>query len=155
MVIIDLDNCISNDEWRRSAILTDEKDMVVKYHRYQMLAAFDEAHNLDLIKPGVEVAILTSRPIFYKPITEEWLRRLEISPTIILMRDHGDLSSEPDLKRKQLIHLQKLCKESKRQGRGKKTINKAYDDRPDVVKMYRKKGIRAEVRAINARSENA
>ncbi len=142
-IIVDLDNCISDDEWRLEHIDHNEKEPFIKYHAYHSLAGFDKLRNNLLFKTNkCEVVILTSRPMMYAHVTMEWLKRNNIKPHAVLMRPSGDLSSSVDLKRKQLsllVHSHRI-KQSE--------IKCAYDDRIDVIDMYKAEGLAAQRMSI-------
>lgn len=141
--ILDLDNCIADDSHRIGAInwsLDGER----RYLDYHQLAAFDEIGNADLLETNEDIIILTGRPVTFCSMTMRWLRLKRVRWFHLLMRNEGDLRHSADLKRDQLRWLQdyysvSLC-----------DITSAFDDREDVVEMYKRAGIRrAEVRAIH------
>jgi hypothetical protein len=140
-VILDLDNCIADDGWRIPRIRWDRKDPMERYHEYHSLAGFDTVANTDLFEFGdPAVIILTARPVLYRSITEEWLRRNRISYHHLIMRNNHDHRSSLDLKRHMLHWLPDMY------GVPWKSIVAAYDDRDDIVEMYRKHHIDAHVR---------
>lgn len=143
-IILDLDNCIADDEWRIPRINWQHKDPMRRYHDYHSLSGFDRAGNKDLFqKTKHDIIILTARPVHYAPITMEWLNRQHIKPFALIMRNNDDHVPSVDLKRKQmgwLTHLYNI---------DVKDIVCAYDDRMDVVEMYLQHGVIAEVRSIH------
>ncbi|TXH50797.1 MAG: hypothetical protein E6Q97_19690, partial [Desulfurellales bacterium] len=143
-IILDLDNCIADDQWRIPRINWQHKDPMRRYHDYHSLSGFDRAGNKDLFhKTKHDIIILTARPVHYAPITMEWLNRQHIKPFALIMRNNDDHSPSVDLKRKQMGWLTHLY------GVDVKDIVCAYDDRMDVVEMYLNHGIIAAVRAIH------
>ena len=144
-IILDIDNTISNDAWRIPRINWKEPDPFQRYHEYHQLSSFDEAGNHDLFQGTPhEIIIMTARPVHYHAQTEEWLLRKGIDPAIILMRNTSDHVHSKELKRQQLLSLKAM------HGITREQIVCAYDDRQDVVDMYRRTlGIHAEVRRIH------
>lgn len=137
MIILDIDNCISNDEWRIGCIEWDAHGFA-RYHRYHSLAPWDECMQSRLFR-GKDCAVITARPEFYRHITFEWLRRAGVTILHLLMRGNEDHRPSVEVKRDRLQPLL----------RWKKEIEAAYDDNPAIVEMYRAHGINAEVRALH------
>lgn len=142
-VIVDLDNCIADDAWRIPQINWQKSDPLDRYHAYHALSGFDELDNADLLETGHDLIIFTARPVLYSPITEEWLRRRGVRYHHLIMRNNNDHRSSVDLKRQMLHWLPETYGVPWRQ------IAAAYDDRPDIVEMFRKHHIDAHVRAIH------
>jgi hypothetical protein len=143
-IILDLDNCISDDAWRIRYINWSEENPLRRYHDYHLLAGFDRVGNQELfINTPHNIIVLTARPLMYRAITEEWLRRARIVPAVLMMRDNDDHQHSRDLKRQQLKFVME------RYSVPAEAIACAYDDRPDVIDMYRELGVAAEVRFIH------
>lgn len=142
-VILDLDNCISNDLWRIPHIQMQHSDLTRRYHDYHSLSAFDEVGNHDLFETPHKIAILTGRPAHYKTQTIVWLVNNHIAFDHLIMRNNEDHSPSAVLKQKQLGWLIEYYDVRK------SDIVAAYDDRLDVVEMYRANGLTAYVRQIN------
>lgn len=140
--ILDLDNCIANDAWRIPRISWQHIDPDRKYHDYHMLAGFDEVGNEELFKGRSNIIIFTARPVLIRAMTEEWLRRKGVDYDILMMRNNGDHRKSVDLKMQQLHWLSQYSIELKQ-------IEHAFDDRQDVIDMYKKCGVPATVRAIH------
>ena len=147
-VIVDLDNCIADDAWRIPHIRWQKRDLNHRYHAYHLLAGFDECANEDLFVPArdgrEQLVVFTARPVMYRPITEEWLRRKNIPVVALLMRNDNDHRPSVELKRSMLLSLQELYSIPL------SSVTAAYDDRADVVAMFTHHGIRAQVRAIHS-----
>ncbi len=130
--ILDLDNTICNDSHRINKIDWQHKDPMRRYHRYHLLSAFDEPGNEDLFRECEHgLIILTARPAHYAELTYEWLKRNGVNYKFILMRNNDDHTSSVQLKHKQMTWLLGMydihpCE-----------LADAYDDREDVVAMYR------------------
>lgn len=143
-VILDMDNTISNDAWRIPRINWSLEDPSKRYHDYHSLSAWDEPGNTELfLNSQHNIAVFTARPIAYRAITEEWLKRAGVDYNILIMRNEGDHRHSRDMKRTQLHYLLAHYEI------GYDQIIAAYDDREDVVEMYRKFGISAHVRPIH------
>lgn len=145
VIILDLDNCIANDEWRIPSIDWNETNPTARYHTYHGLAPFDEICNTDLCDALVphDIVIFTARPSCYEAPTAEWLRRNGVNFNALFMRPNNNHTNSKVLKRMFLSALVNGY------GVNPGSIACAYDDREDVVEMYRKLGINAEVRKIH------
>jgi hypothetical protein len=144
-VIVDLDNCIADDAWRIPRINWQKANPTERYHDYHSLSGFDELRNEEILQDskGSLILVFTARPVQYRPITEEWLRRRKVPFQHLIMRNNNDHRPSLELKRHMLHWLPEVY--GVRWG----SITAAYDDRPDVVEMYLKHGIHSEVRAVH------
>jgi len=143
IIILDLDNCIANDEWRLPLIAWHATDLIERYHDYHMASIRDALGNHDLLDHEHAIVVMTSRPARYRQLTRQWLRDHQIAPLLLFMKEerHGERSVE--VKRnyvKEMFDLLSI---------GQSSVIMAYDDRPDVVEMYRALGLPATVRAIH------
>lgn len=142
--IIDLDNCIADDSWRIRHINWQKSNPMERYHDYHSLSGFDELCNRDIVDQiGVSNIIFTARPTMYRAITEEWLRRNGVQYKYIIMRNNNDHQHSAALKRQMFYWLPGLYDVAWTD------IVAAYDDRPDVVEMFRAHKIDAHVRSIH------
>lgn len=146
MIILDIDNCIADDEWRIPRIEWQFPVPLDRYRVYHELAPFDQCYNKHLFV-GEEAIIMTARPVMYRVATEEWLRRSGVNPVHILMRNNNDHRSSLAVKTQQLGWLL-----SGAYPVTKDQITKCYDDRADIVRMYRYFGLDAEVAFIHQTS---
>lgn len=146
-IILDLDNCIADDAWRIPHIHWQHRNPADRYHDYHALAAFDALGNEDLLfgaRAGAdEVVIFTARPVLYRAPTEEWLRRNRVPFKHLIMRNNNDHRPSLELKRTMLHWLPEVYDVPWA------SIIAAYDDRPDVVEMYRKHHVPGRLRAIH------
>jgi hypothetical protein len=129
--LLDIDNCISNDGWRIPLIDWSCKDPFHRYHEYHIRAPFDLLGNAGLIHPMVKLVFVTSRPVLYRGHTTEWLARRGISFDHLLMRNNDDHRTSVDVKRWQVQQL------VLHYGIPLRNILDAYDDRQEIVDMYR------------------
>lgn len=145
--ILDLDNTIANDEWRIPFIDWSAENKFDRYHKYHSLSAFDCAGNSRLFLnhsiEKLQFAVLTARPQFYQHTTEEWMRRVGLKPLALYMRPNDDHGSSKELKERQILSLLQCYSVPL------SAIECCYDDRLDVVEMYRGLGFKAEVRSIH------
>lgn len=142
MIILDLDNCIAHDAWRIPRInwrLTGD----ARYHDYHLLAPWDSVGNHELFE-GKRCAILTGRPVMFRAATLHWLTRAGVDVAALLMRNPNDSRSSAMVKRAQVIHLLAHYDVSF------EDIEAAYDDREDIVHMYREWGFKAEQRSLHS-----
>lgn len=141
--ILDLDNCISDDAHRIGAInwqLTGDR----RYNDYHQLAGFDTLANADLLETNEELIIITGRAVSYHALTARWLANNNVRFRHLLMRNNGDVNHAAEMKRWQLRWLLNLYDVRLAE------ITSAFDDREDVIKMYRAEGIvNAQVRAVH------
>lgn len=144
-VILDLDNCIADDAWRIPKINWQKSNPMERYHDYHSLSGFDRVGNVDLFEKhsAEKIIIFTARPVLYSAVTQEWLRRSKIDYEYLVMRNNGDHRHSLELKRTMLGWLPHVY------GVDLKEIAAAYDDRPDVVAMYKEEGIPAFQREIH------
>lgn len=127
-IILDLDGCIADDRHRQHLIKGNSWET---YHQ--------ECHKDKLINAGcIELCraleiiptIVTGRPRSVRSQTMTWLWDVAGLPEyVLLMRSDGDTSSAPDLKRKLIT------------GISSPNVICAFDDRPDVLGMYREYNI--------------
>ena len=144
VIILDIDNCIADDSWRIPRINWEAQDPLNRYHDYHSLSAFDTAHNHELyINTRCDIVIFTARPIMYRSITEEWLKRHGVGYQLLMMRDMDDHCHSVELKRKQLMAL--FNNTDIKAG----DIVGAFDDRPDVIAMYATFGIPSQVKSVH------
>ena len=144
VIILDIDNCIADDRWRIPFINWQTDNPVWRYHDYHSLSGFDMAHNHELyINTRHDIVIFTARPIMYQAITMEWLKRHGVGHQLLMMRDMDDHCHSVELKEKQLNALFANTNVKA------EDIVGAYDDRPDVVEMYKKFGIPAEIKFVH------
>ncbi len=129
MLIVDLDNCISHDQWRLGLIRWDTDNMFIRFHGYHAACVGDQPGNLHILtEPYV---IFTARPETYRRHTEQWLRQHKLTPYAVHMRRDGD--HRPSLIVKEEMTLKVI----------QHSITMAYDDRNDIVEMYQRHGIAA------------
>jgi hypothetical protein len=137
-ILVDLDNCLADDEWRIPYILWAKTNPFERYHQYHMLGAFDKAKNKEILK-GQDVIVMTARPVHYAAATVEWLRRHHIEYRHLMMRNDRD--HRPSHIVKQTM-LQALL-QNKEYEVELMAIKMAYDDHLGIVEMYRSNGLKA------------
>ena len=139
-VVFDLDNCLSNDEWRIQHINWHAKNLTERYDTYHSLAPFDEPGNMKVLRSWLDhkydLIILTARAARYDVATQCWLRKYDIPAAMICMRAADDFRPSEVVKREQLISLRI----------DPSNIAAAFDDRQRTVDMYRALGIERAVR---------
>ncbi len=135
-IILDIDGTIADDRWREDRIDLRMQGNS-RYHIYHMLAGFDKVMNKHLFEMSeFGIIIFTSRPLGYACITKEWLKRNLIRPESVMFRPQADLSNHRDLKKR---FLKTVIAEV-----GVDKIECAYDNRHEVVRMYKDCGVKAE-----------
>lgn len=152
VIICDIDNCIAHDEWRIPFINWAEADLDKRFHAYHTLSVQDEACTLWLSEAvqnleANHIHFFTARGTRYAAQTHHWLREVagfkpfEYS---LHMRNNADHRSSVLLKEEMLLNL------NHHDGVRRADIVAAYDDRADIVEMYRANDIRSEVRALHS-----
>jgi hypothetical protein len=154
IIILDLDNCIADDNWRHKFIREGEPDTDKKFHDYHSLALLDRPGNtilyfreywpLKISELNPAIVISTARPEAWRTMTQHWLdiNRIEINQ--LYMRADGDHRPATAIK---LDNLKKILSDY---GICAQQVIGAYDDRPDVIQMYRDAGIlNAQIKFIN------
>lgn len=156
-IILDLDNCIANDEWRVPLIRWD-KTGFERYHAYHAAAYYDEPrtgwilgalinHGVDVERVVVDAFVLTARPVVYRELTEQWLRKhlpLLVRLKGLLMRNHGNYCHSVDVKKEQVAQMLEHWDVDIGD------IIFAADDRSDVIEMYKGLGLRPLQQAIHS-----
>ena len=151
-IILDLDNCIADDAWRIQFIDWPQDNMFRRYHNYHMLAPFDKLRNETLFaNTDYNYWVFTSRPQFYHVTTMQWLIQNGLGDSNVMMR--------PDNFHGKTVQLKQIMLEQMLQHGGvdRKDIVCAYDDRNDIINMYKSLGVRAEqvkIHDINAHTAN-
>jgi hypothetical protein len=144
ILILDLDNCISDDEWRREFIDWSQTDTTLRYASYHDRCGQDQVGNRMLFDNNPhDIVVFTSRPERVRRITEEWLVKHIVPAQELFMRPDGDRRTSLLIKHDFLYQLLSL------HGLAFHDIGCAYDDHPEIVVMYRALGVAAECRAIN------
>ncbi len=151
-VVFDLDGCVSDDRWRQNLIPTpdvSDPDAINKaweaYHAdcdKDPILPSGGAILRDHIKQGHIILFCTGRTITVGERSAQWISaNFGISPAdfSILMRQVNDHRSAVDLKKE---FAEFIISNSQRNG---STVVAAYDDREDVVAMYRSLGLNAAV----------
>jgi hypothetical protein len=138
MIIVDLDNCISDDGWRIHLIDFSEQDFDKRHEKYHEKCHQDALRNAHLVRETDDILIFTSRPEKYRRLTEEWLAMNKIYYKQLVMRPQGNHDSSVALKEEMLVTSPYFTR-----------IVQAFDDRKDIVEMYINAGIDAAVVQIN------
>jgi hypothetical protein len=131
MILIDIDNCISNDAWRIPLIDWEASDPDQRFHAYHMASLLDAPANLHKLEGAEEVIALTAMPERYARVRRAWLK--EHAPAVgrVVMRPETDHRPSVELKRSMITYLvsQRLLRLDE--------VRAAYDDRPEIIAMYR------------------
>ena len=145
--IIDLDNTISDDEWRLEYIKEKAGNPDEMYDLYHSLCTWDLPYHKKLYEGRDDIAIFTSRPEKFEERTQRWLARWGISWAQLFMRPEGNLQSSPVLKMSFFYQLMAIEKYVPMRD------FEIFDDRLDVIKLFKMKGINANLKQINKRKE--
>jgi len=123
MIIVDIDNTISDARWRNEYAERKEWDI------YHSLSIHDKPINLHILEEDDSIFFLTGRPEKYRDITLKWMDKHLPKKTRykVIMRPESDFASAPKFKASIASYFNK--------------ITFAWDDREDVLEAYRKLGI--------------
>ncbi len=151
-VIFDLDNCLSDDRNRIPLIDWNAKTPSEKYAAYHARCGEDAPGNTRVYESWINKAdhtpiFLTARPTSVRENTESWVdNELDgdaLGRGLLLMRENADQRPSVEVKRSQLRLLSKVYNVNP------ESIAHAYDDRPEIVEMYKSEGIQATVLSIH------
>jgi len=151
-VIVDIDNCISDDRWRLKYLdaIYAEHGLGIgigKWHVYNSLAPYDEpANQLKFLKEMTSlndppVIFSTARPEIYRVATQLWLERhfgKIINFGALMMRQSSDTRIAAEVKRDNMfvaLRELKLPPDTRQ-------ILKAYEDDHQTQAMYLAEGIK-------------
>ena len=149
--IWDLDNCLSDDRGRIRLIDWSQDNPDLRYNPYHAGCANDRCHNLDVFTTISQLArpvFFTSRPEAVRAETTRWIRcELDLQQPIIIMRPEKDHTPSLALKTEMLAqYIDTMLKSSN----GMQPCFAAFDDREDIVDMYRWHGIDAAILNIHS-----
>jgi hypothetical protein len=149
-VIFDIDNCLSNDEHRIPLIDWSASNPEQRYAAYHAACDQDAVGNMDVFARACtgqrKIVFFTARPNKVRAKTEAWIRAKlvgEVQPFTLVMRNDGDHSPSVHLKSKMLIDYRSINNPDR------EDVVAAYDDREDIVEMYRAFGVDAHVLKIH------
>ena len=130
--IVDLDSTVSDDTWRLWLIDPSQEDGAEKYHHYHIHCNQDRVINRHIVDESpVDVFFLTARPEYVRDKTTQWLHNNHFAYKALIMRPNDNHEHSVDLKRKTISNLLNLFK-----------IERAYDDRKDIIDMYYSIGVK-------------
>lgn len=159
LTIWDLDNCLSNDEWRIKYIDWRTDDPWARYRMYHTLCGSDKPGNIELFKHWLGLNAIpvfcTARPEVTRSITQLWInshfgmlmRDHSINAISVYMRSNNDHRRSPEVK---YDLVQQILRDNEV---NEQAIAHAFDDHEDVINMYRLRfGFQATVTAIHSTS---
>lgn len=141
VVIIDIDNCIADDQHRIQHIDWTTSDLTARYAAYharceQDRAVIHERIRLQIVPGVTRVFFFTGRPVALNEKTRHWLNiHFPFEWEALLMRNNDDHRPSAKLKQAQLESL--LLHHNVEL----EDIAMAVDDRQDVLDTYRAAGI--------------
>lgn len=136
-VIFDLDGCISDDRWRRHLVDLTKDDPYEAYHAECRNDKLINRHLIHDFPLDFIPIIFTARPEKFRPQTERWLHDVaKFTPWWIFMRQDDSKKTSPELKEDYLKSMFSF-------GVKRSEIICAFDDRDDVLAVYKKHGIHA------------
>jgi hypothetical protein len=144
--IVDLDNCLSDDRWRRPFI--DKKlPLAQRYDEYHKGMLLDSPANVDQIRRNDDIVVITGRPVSYHKWTLSWIQtKLWIQPLHLIMRNNNDYRNAVEVKADALTWLF----DRNMYGIRLADVVDAIDDRLDIIEMYKAKfGLPARVVGVD------
>ena len=130
--VVDLDSTVSDDKWRQWLIDPQAEDGENKYHAYHIHCDRDSAINRHIVDESpVPVFFVTARPEYVRQKITNWLREKNFKYQALIMRPNGNHQHSVDLKRKLISDLLMMFE-----------IERAYDDRADIIEMCKELGLR-------------
>lgn len=154
VAIFDIDNCIAADAWRANLIDFNNPDIDARYHAYHLKLSEDKFENQAVFYHWASsadlVAFITSRPERYRKETQAWLNKnidglVHAAQFVMLMRADNDKRRSVEVK----ADLLRVLRHKFPEFNFPTDVIAAFDDRKDVIDMYRKCGITtAEIMAI-------
>ena len=149
-VIFDLDNCLADDEHRIPLIDWSQSDPEKRYAAYHAACGADVKKNGFALeshtKDGATPVFFTGRPTSVRGITHDWIHRnfgLGEGEYDLYTRPNGDRRDSVALKHEMLLDFTSMVAPIS-------DIVAAYDDRSDIVDMYRSRGISAYQMTIHS-----
>lgn len=147
IAIWDLDNCLSNDAWRLSKVNWTTENMDDRYAAYHEDCDRDAPGNLAIyaaVRLVREPVFFTARPDAVRTKTRRWITHHlgEVAPLIYMRGDRQNLSTV-QLKRRMLVNFLNGVGRAMTATRICANSIVAFDDREDMVEMYRAAGIQA------------
>ncbi|HEU5083767.1 MAG TPA: hypothetical protein VFU14_10530 [Acidimicrobiales bacterium] len=99
-VVFDLDGVLSDATRRQHYLEWPRRDWETFFEECGEDALIAEvARVLECLDDGLNVVLLTARPIRVQPQTLGWLKRYELRWDLLVMRDWGDYMAAPSFKR--------------------------------------------------------
>lgn len=139
VIIIDIDGTIANIDHRKYLLIGPKRDRDAFYQACVYDTPIQE--NIDLIRKDLEEnsadpVFITGRSDLVKEETVKWLfdnflpASAETVPLRLYMRKHGDHREDYEVKKEVCAALSESCE-----------FLCAYEDRPQVIRMYEEIGI--------------
>jgi uncharacterized HAD superfamily protein len=133
-VVVDIDGTLANISHRQHHIKSKRK----KWRKFfknmdKDLPIPEVAAKVRKLSQDHIIVLVSGRPEDYRLLTEEWLKKHKIPYQQLYMRSSGDFR-EDDIVKQEILN-QHLNKEE---------IKLVIDDRPRVIRMWRKNGLEVE-----------
>lgn len=151
ITIWDLDNCLSDDRARIRLIDWESTNMYTRYLKYHDACAQDPLRNEDVFHAVTQLGrpvFFTGRPESVRALTLQWIRcELDVQQPLVMMRPNdchapSVVVKETMLKAYAAHMIEKFGKLPPCAG--------AFDDRGDIVDMYRSYGVPAALLSIHS-----
>lgn len=147
-VIFDLDNCLADDAWRIKLTDWSQTNPEKRYALYHSACRKDKTNPVSLgvfnrFKDTHRIFFFTARPVDVEEETRHWIDCNLTHEYNLIMRNKGDHRPSVQLKREMVASLPEYGVNHNDE------VECAYDDREDIVAMYREQGIPATVLKIH------
>jgi len=127
-IIFDLDGTLTDYSHRAHHLTPPNRDMMTFFSKMEDDTVYEWCLNilLEAQRAGYVVILLTGRPDSFRPHTERWLKKHNISYDMLLMRKADDF--RPGAVVKEEIFRAEIL--------GKCHVQLAVDDNPRIIKMW-------------------
>ncbi len=127
-VVVDIDGVLSDAATRQHYLEQPYPDWEAFFDACGEDPIIEEMHRLlDLLRPELQIVLLTARPARVRPLTKRWLEHYGFRWDLLVMRSWGDYLSARAFKRETVRDLRAFGFE----------LSLAFEDDPRNVEMFR------------------
>jgi phosphoglycolate phosphatase-like HAD superfamily hydrolase len=131
-VVFDLDGVLSDAVDRQHFLEGRRREWEAFFDACGEDALIDEvARLLELLDPGLQVVLLTGRPLRVQPQTMAWLARYQLRWDLLIMRPYGDYAAARAFKRQSVADLRTFGFD----------LRLAFEDDRRNLEMFRAEGV--------------
>lgn len=131
-VVFDLDGVLSDAASRQHFLEPGRRDWEGFFDACGDDPLIEEvACLLSLLDPGLQIVMLTGRPVRVQPQTTAWLERFDLRWDLLIMRDFGDYTAAREFKRATVAGLRRCGFD----------LRLAFEDDRRNLEMFRGEGV--------------